>query len=142
MNNWIKLTPHSISDYLCVPQLDALRQNKDALETIISDIVAQVRGIVASNPKNEMPERMNLIPVEVKAPTCFLIIEALQSRIPTVKLSEDQVRNADNARAYLKRVAEGSVSISKCHEFNGIMPRGSSSKGRKRQLTIKHLYGL
>lgn len=86
-----KITIEDIGVYLSPMQLTALRQHGDPLPTIIADITAWVRSEIQSD---DIP----------RTATCHLIIEALQSRIPTLKLSDDQVRNANNARLHLKKV--------------------------------------
>ena len=43
----------------------------------------------------------NHLPSACKTAACHLVIEALQTRIPELRLSEDQVRNAQQARATL-----------------------------------------
>ena len=93
-------------------QLKSLAQNrKSYINDIISDITAQVRAAIWNNQGITLSSDPSLIPPELMATTCHLIIEALQSRIPTLELSDDQVRNADNARAFLNRIADGKSSI-------------------------------
>lgn len=111
MNNWTPITPESIGFYLSPIQLTALSQLGDPLPPIISDIIAWVRSEIHTNPKNVLNNDPTLLPLSLKTATCHLVIEALQSRIPTLKLTEDQVRNAHNARLHLKRVANAQVAI-------------------------------
>lgn len=39
-------------------------------------------------------------------------MECAQSRIPALKLTDDQVRLVNDAREYLKRIAQGEVQVS------------------------------
>ena len=98
MNNWTNITTESIGIYLSPIQLAALRQHGDPLQYIINDIVAWVRSEIQCH--NDDP---TTVPLSLKTATCHLVIEALQSRIPTLKLTEDQVRNANNARLHIQR---------------------------------------
>lgn len=120
MTIWTPITIESISCYLSPIQLSALQKHGEPLETIIADIVAWVRAEVHSNPHNEIIKNASFIPLELKAATCHLIIEAFQSRIPSLKLSEDQIRNAKNARALLKRVACAEVAITPLTNINQV----------------------
>lgn len=112
MHNWTIINTDSIGVYLSPFQLTALRQFGDPLQHIIADIVAWVRSEIQTNPNNAMSEDPTLVPDSLKTVTCALVIEALQSRIPSLKLTDDQVRNANNARLHLKRVANAQVAIS------------------------------
>jgi len=111
MTIWTPITQESIGHYLSPIQLSVLQQHGDPLEEIINDVVAWVRCEVQSNPHNIISQKPGFIPLELKAATCHLIIEALQSRIPSLKLSDDQIRNAQNARSLLKRVASAEMAI-------------------------------
>lgn len=111
MNIWITLTPEDITHYLASPQLQALRQFSDPLLEIIADIIAKVRSEISAFPANALSHDRNCIPKALRSDACHLIIEALQSRIPTLKLTPDQIRNANNARTYLKRIAKGEIPL-------------------------------
>lgn len=111
MTIWIPITIESVSCYLSPIQLSALQTHGDPLQEIITDIIAWVRSEVRSNPHNELINNPALIPLELKSAACHLIIEALQSRIPSLKLSSDQIRNAQNARILLQRVARAEITI-------------------------------
>ena len=55
-------------------------------------------GKAVKRIKRSFPTRVSTSPV--------LVIEALQSRIPDLQLSEDQIRNADHARQSLAQLKE------------------------------------
>jgi len=111
MKVWKIIKPEDIKNYLSDLQVQALRKNSDPLNAIATDITALTRSEVASYESNVLPQNPALIPPELMSSACHLIIEALQSRIPTLQLSKDQVRNAENARKQLRRVAKGEVKI-------------------------------
>lgn len=121
MTIWTPITIESIGCYLTPIQLSALQRHGEPLDEIITDIIAWVRSEVHTNPRNETSKNASLIPLELKAATCHLIIEALQSRIPSLKLSDDQIRNAQNARSLLRRVASAEIAITPLsHNHNHI----------------------
>lgn len=118
MTIWTTITKKCIGHYLSPIQLSALQQHGDPLDEIISDIIAWIRSEVQTNPHNNISDNPNLIPLELKTATCHLVIEALQSRIPSLKLSDDQIRNALNARRLLKRVASSEMAITPLNPEN------------------------
>lgn len=109
--NWILVKPTDIYNYLAAPQVDILRKRaltpnqSDPLVEIIQDVCMLIRLQLSTLPGFH-EQIAPLIPSGLKATASHLIIEALQSRIPNIRLSPDQVRNADNARALLAAFAK------------------------------------
>lgn len=145
MNTWITLSTDDIYNYLCKEQLDALRKygsKEDPLPPLIADITAKIRAEIAAFPKNFLHPAENLLPVFLKSTACFLIIEALQTRLPTLQLTEDQVRSANNARMDLQRVAKGELPINNSYKpTTAVRPIDVVSK-RSLQTTYESLHGL
>ncbi|MDR1458580.1 MAG: hypothetical protein LBI37_03620 [Puniceicoccales bacterium] len=118
MSNWIKIIPEDLYDYLIAEQVDALRKQAlakhqtDPIVKIINDVSLRVRSEIKSNRKNVLSAIPGAIPLELKSATCSLILEIAQTRIPGLKLSEDQIRLANQARESLNRVAKGGMYIS------------------------------
>lgn len=139
---WIPITSDTIDTYLLPAQLSALRQNSDPLNEIIADTIARVRSEIHSNPNNPSCPDPSLIPHSLKTATCHLIIEALQSRIPSLKLSDDQVRNANNARTFLKRIATAEIAIDTPNASTESASKISLASKRPRQFSFKTLIGL
>lgn len=109
---WITITPETLTNYLTKQQLDFMCKDQAPCRAIIASVIERVRLEIATNRKNKLSVNPSLIPLALKSSACHLCIEALQSRFPTLRLSPDQVRNANNARNFLKRIAEGKVNIS------------------------------
>ncbi len=97
MKHWIKIKPEDVKVYLHPAQVEALRRFGDPLPAIIKDITAVIRAKSGRSVAD-----VEMIPAEYKSAACHLVIEALQSRIPMMRLTADQVRNANNARLFLK----------------------------------------
>lgn len=150
MNTWTSLAPSDLTHYLYPSQLDALRQidntegtsTKDPLPSIITDITAKIRTEIAAFPKNFLPADPTILPPSLKSIGCFLVIEALQSRIPTLKLTPDQIRNADNARVDLRRVAKGELPITLPLTTPSPPSLVDAISSRKLQATANTLQGL
>lgn len=124
--------------YMCDAQVNVICKNTHAVETIIRDVTKRVRSEVLSYRKNILPDDPYYLPIETQGVACALVIEALQSRIPGLKLSESQKRNTDHARCYLKRIARGEVFLDSCNAKKG---RGFAiNAGRNRRMKINSRY--
>lgn len=142
MENWKKVNRKKLETYMTPVQLDCLSQGlEDRLDDLISDITAQIWVEVWTYPNVPLSQDPSLVHPSLMAPTCHLIIEALQSRFPSLELSEAQVRNANNARAFLKRIAEGKVTL---REYKGdqFTRKLTVSPERTRLATQRTLTGL
>lgn len=103
--SWIFLKPEDLTDYLAHDQIQLLAQYSSAeskpLEHIIKDTCAYIQGQI-SEKLRPCPMATNHLPASCKLAACYLVIEALQSRIPDIQLTEDQIRNAQQARQSLE----------------------------------------
>ena len=105
--DWIFLETDAIADYLANDQLTLLsnhsiREHQTPLKTIVNDVCAYIQAMVPEVLRPN-PLARNHLPASCKLCACHLVIEALQTRIPDLKLSEDQVRNTQQARASLEQ---------------------------------------
>ncbi len=118
MTAWITLTPENLNDYLAAAQVDAIRTKalaagqSDPLVEIISDAARRIRAEIRGCPSNRVSAIVGAVPPELKSTAISLIVEAAQTRLPGLKLSEGQKRAADNARSYLQRIARCEVPVS------------------------------
>ena len=106
---WTFLETKHISDYLIHDQLTLVNRAREKgdpkhIEAILDDTCAYIQNRI---PQKFHPNPMahNHIPVACKTAACHLVIEALQSRLPDLKLSEDQIRNAQQARKTIDDLA-------------------------------------
>lgn len=117
MASWIEITVEDLYDYLVAPQIDTLRKRAlapgqdDPLEDIIGDVTARVRAEISGNQRNMLSANKREIPQNLKSTACYLILECAQTRFPALKLANDQIRLADDAREYLRRIAKGEVPV-------------------------------
>lgn len=115
MNRWIKLQPNHVKAYLADDQLNLLRTMKvyhgdeDPLLLVIKDVTEYIRC--------RLPEELvkgkieSAVPMGLKMAACLLVVEALQSRIPELSLTSDQVRNANNGRKYIAEIVREINSV-------------------------------
>lgn len=117
MASWTTITVNDLYDYLVSLQVDIIRRQSlaedqdDTLTDIISDITARIRAEISGNANNVLSADRSMIPNDLKSYGCYLILEAAQTRIPGLKLTADQIRLAEAARGYLRRIALGEVPV-------------------------------
>jgi hypothetical protein len=86
------------------------KNESNPLPALIADTVRRVRRDIGSG-KNPLSSDDTLIPPELRPAACALILENLQVRIPSMKLSQGQLRAADIARRELADIAAGKVAV-------------------------------
>ncbi len=112
MSNWITIAVTDLNDYLVAAQVSALRTaalaggQADPFTNVMHDVVNEVRFKIQSCASNALSLTAYSIPPELKKTACYLILEAMQNRIPGLKLTEDQKTQADRAVAQLNRIAD------------------------------------
>ena len=117
MSNWISISTEDVYDYLAAEQAAALQSEAlgdtqaDPLPTLIADVVARIRAEVRGNSSNVVDATSNTIPPELRGAAMALIVESAQARLPSLEMTDDQVRLANAAGALLKRVADGDVGV-------------------------------
>ncbi len=105
---WTLLEENNVANYLAQDQLELLSRHKNGdgttpLRNIMRDVCSYIQSRIPEKlHPNPLAPRM--IPNPCKTAACQLVIEALQSRIPEISLSEDQVRNAQQARQSLEEL--------------------------------------
>jgi len=115
--DWRPIRPEDLHLYLIEPQLklliDYTYEAKSIVELIIQDVGVMVRSFIYASKQNiRIDDRIQHIPPQLRQATIYLVLEALQSRIPGLDLTTDQKNNADQARATLKMVQQGIIRIS------------------------------
>ena len=115
---WIVLTASDLYDVAAGPQADAIRTaatgtgQLDRFATVMPAIAARIRAWVQANPSNRISATDNAIPPELKLDALRLILEDMQSSLPGMALTDDQVRLCNNSREYLKSIGERKIAIS------------------------------
>ena len=135
------LNREKLSQYLISKQIDVLSNvsGENLLQEIIESVLTLVRAEIMSFPGNILDANPLSIPKIMEATACHLVIEQLHSRIPSLDLTKDQVRNAENARKLLKRVAKGELKIIKQESLSSLF---SVINSRKRTFNNNNLKGL
>jgi hypothetical protein len=116
---WLTITLADLNDYLVGAQVAAL--NSSALASgqsarftnIMTDMVNRIRVKIESCPRNHISATPLTVPPELKWATCYLIIEALQSAIPALQLTEDQRNQIAKANTQLDRIANCTDAVTR-----------------------------
>ena len=115
-NNWVPLKEEDLITYISPNELFALRDaathagKDDPLKEIIADVIVQVRTEVHAGD-NRIDDDALLIPRSLHQVACYLVIEALQSRVTGIKLNPAIAHHANESRRQLRRVASGALPI-------------------------------
>jgi hypothetical protein len=118
MSAWIVIAATDLNDYLVGAQVNALRTaalaagQADPFNAVMPAVAARVRAEVQGCKTNQISATANSVPPDLKRETVLLILEAMQTRLPSLKLTEDQRSQIDRAYDYLKRIARCEVPIS------------------------------
>jgi len=102
MSAWLVIVADDLNDVLLAPQMSALRTA--ALATGQADPFTESMEKRANYVRSRIAGRVQLsatayaVPPELKHQACLLIMEAMQGRIPALRLTDDQ--KTQIARAY------------------------------------------
>jgi hypothetical protein len=115
---WLTIALTDLNDYLVGAQVTAL--NSSALASgqsarftnIMTDMVNRIRVKIETCPRNHISATPLTVPPELKWVACYLIIEALQSGIPGLQLTDDQRNQIARANDQLERIAECKDAVS------------------------------
>lgn len=113
---WITLAVEDLFDYLVAPQVNAINTaalGKDAdgrFGKVMADITSRIRNKIKR--RSVVSATPNAIPPECKWIACYLIIEALQTSIPGLGLTQDQRTQCERAVAELNRISAGQEMVS------------------------------
>ena len=117
MSTWAAIAVTDLDGYLMSVQLDAIRTGgmrmgqADPFSIVMPDVCNTVRNVIANRGK-PISATANAVPNEARTATIWLIIDALQTRIPGLIVTADQKRHVDNANQLLKDMAEPGFAVS------------------------------
>ena len=115
MASWTIITADDIGDALNATQAAALRNTaraagqRDPLPGLIAKRVAYVRGRVGKRIR--VSSVTGSVPPELADDTVALILERLQTRVPNLALTKDQVKLVEQAYTDLDKVESGAFSL-------------------------------
>lgn len=115
--SWQSLTTDDVLSKLAGPELAALQSaaladgQSDPVPGIIQVVVDEVRGYVAAHSQNRLGDA-GTIPSKLVSATLAIIRHRICTRLPVASLlTEQRIREKDDAIRLLERVADGRYSI-------------------------------
>lgn len=133
MSAWITIAVSDLNDYMVAAQVSALRTaalgsgQTDPFSRVMADIVERIRFKIQSCGANQLSATPQTIPPELKWAACYLILEAMQTRIPALKLTEDQKTQVDRAVTQLDRIADCKDKVTQPDDPVTVAQTGSNS---------------
>ena len=116
-NTWAVIAVSDLQAYLIDVQYRAIATGglatgqADPFSVVMVDVTNTIRNIIAKKGK-PVSLTANSVPQEARTHTVWLILQALQSRIPGLLLVGEQRRNVEKAEAFLKELAEPGFAVS------------------------------
>jgi hypothetical protein len=117
MAAWITIAVSDLNDYLVAAQVNALRSaalgsgQSDPFTNVMQAVTNRVRAKILSCDRNQVSATSYEVPPELKTQTIWLILEAMQSRIPGLKLTDEQKTLVTKAEKDLDDVAACDFAI-------------------------------
>lgn len=114
---WITIALTDLNNYLVGAQVSAVNTaalasgQSDRFTEVMQSVVNRIRNKIESCSSNRISETALTIPPSLKACACLLIIQGLQSSIPSLKLSEDQVRLIETYESDLTAIAKCELRV-------------------------------
>lgn len=114
---WQALTASDVLAKLSGAELTALQSaalgngQSDPVPGIITAVIDEVRGYIAANPDNRLGDA-GMVPSKLVSATLAIIRYRICTRLPVKSLlTEDRIREKDDAIRLLERVADGKFAI-------------------------------
>lgn len=124
MAAWLVITTAHLDDYMIAAQAGALRTaalgagQTDPFGRVMPDIAAYLRQRIRSGGFS-VSATASALPPEMKWAACYLILEALQTRIPGLSLTPDQKTKCEDAKRWIDRISSGTEEPSKPDDPEG-----------------------
>ncbi len=139
--NWITLNENDLHCVLNKNQLELLKaetikaNNASICTKILELIVSRIRAEIAASGINMIDANYAKIPPELKECALRLAIESLHVRIPSIDITQTQIRAIDDAKEILSRVANGKLPVSTPKSAIKTARKGSIQHGGGRRCT-------
>ena len=116
-NPWKTIAVTDLDGYLMSIQLDAIRTGgmragqADPFSIVMPNVVNTIRTTIAKRGKPISATALT-VPDEARSHTIWLIIDALQTRIPGLMVTNDQKRHVEDAKEFLAALGESDTAVS------------------------------
>lgn len=117
MVTWTTIVVADLNNYLVGAQVNAINTaalasgQADRFTEIRNSVVSRIRNKIETCLSNRLSSTAMTIPPSLKQCACLLIIQGLQSSIPSLKLTEDQKKQIDTFESDLTAIAACKLTI-------------------------------
>lgn len=114
---WTTVVLADLNNYLVGAQVNAVNTaalaagQADRFTEVQLSVVNRIRNKIESCANNRLSATLLTVPPSLKQGACLLIIQALQTSIPALKLSEDQVRLIETFESDLTAIAKCDLKV-------------------------------
>jgi hypothetical protein len=114
---WKQVTEADMQRHVLNPQLSALRTaalaggQADPMTGSIEDAIADVRVAIQTCQNNFVSTDATRVPPEWVKWACYLALAAMQTRLPSLKLSDDQKKQIERAEERLDQVRACKLAV-------------------------------
>ena len=115
MSTWATLTASDVLSGMTARERDDFAKTSvdvavpDRVAPILSDLVAEIQGMIASRADNPVPPSASVIPAEFKARAVSIARWRLLITIPNYQPGDSRKLDYENAEAFFLKVAEGKI---------------------------------
>ncbi len=114
---WVTIAVTDLDHYLVAAQVAALKTAAMAsgqsavFSEVMPRVVARIRSQIQACPSYRVSATASSVPPSLKDYACFLILEEMSLRLPSLRFTEQQAKMADTARSYMRDVAKCDARI-------------------------------
>jgi hypothetical protein len=114
---WITIAAADLEDYLVAAQVTALRtaalggSQSDPFTQSMTDVVNRIRDKIASCKGNQVSATALTVPPGLRWAACYLICELMQTRLPGLRLTDEQKRQCERAEKDLDAIAKCDLAV-------------------------------
>jgi phage gp36-like protein len=115
MATWVTLTVNDVLSGMTLAERDSFAKTSvgvsvpDRVAPILTDLVAEIQGMIASRADNPVPPSASVIPAEFKARAVSIARWRLLITIPNYQPGDSRKLDYENAEAFFMKVAEGKI---------------------------------
>ena len=114
---WVTIVVGDLNHYLVGAQVSAVNTaalasgQTDRFARVMTDVVNRIRNKIETCVANRISATALTVPPSLRAGACLLIMEAMQASIPSLKLTEDQVRQIERYQKDLDLITKCELTV-------------------------------
>ena len=114
---WVSIVVGDLNHYLVGAQVSAINTaalgsgQTDRFTRVMTDVINRIRNKVETCRNNRVSTTALTIPPSLRAGACLLMIQGMQSSIPSLKLTEDQQTQIERYQKDIDLIAECKLAV-------------------------------